>query len=161
MPENCVASCDINEILQTTEIVSCMAVALIGKEKLVLAHIANMVGYPQKVLDDNVHFIAQSDRGKDFFNILKNQYLGADESVQKVCLMGQYTSNAYGEFFNQGVSSDLSPELCRSYLKNAFPNAEILMMKGPSIYSIMSGHAYDSDSFSDWEQEVSGYSIGL
>ncbi|MCF6766456.1 hypothetical protein L3V82_11790, partial [Thiotrichales bacterium 19S3-7] len=42
-----------------------------------------------------------------------------------------------------------------------FPNAEILMMKGPSIYTVMSGKVYDSDSFSDWEQEVTGYSIGL
>lgn len=155
IPENYIGSCKKNSgILQTTAITSCMAIALIGEKRVALAHIANMTGYPTRTLEENLHPIPENELNKSFIQNMKDQYIGRKEKVEKICLMGFYTSNAYAKLFDKSTLSNLNPLDCTSYLQDIFPEAQIVKMGGASTYSLVSERFFDSESYEEWAEKT-------
>lgn len=151
VPENTIAVItDKNKVIETTQITSCCGLAFFSENKTILAHIANMDGYPVKDLDENVFLIESKYRNSKIFDVIKESYFNKDQ-IQMISVFGIYNSNAYGDFYDLPTTQgDLDKSSISKFLKGKFEiDVEINFLRGPSIYYAIDNKVIDADMYDE------------
>ena len=135
--------------LETTAITTCMGLAFISQGRMVLAHIANMCGYPDKIVDFELRPIPRFAYEIDGYpNTGILDFMQSNLGIEPpnfIKVFGCYSNPVYNRIFGNNTINDTTQLQCRTSIRARYPNADIVTMRGSSTYRLkINGELFDS-----------------